>query len=81
MPDHLHALMSFPSAEEIQKCWRDWKRFTAKQTGAIWQRDFFEHRIRNDENWELKAGYIRENPVRKGLIARAEDWRWQYSGT
>ena len=77
MPDHIHALISFPNVEAIQACWRDWKRYTAKTSAAIWQRDIFEHRIRNDENWLLKAAYIRENPVRKKLVARADDWRWK----
>ncbi len=76
MPVHLHALISFPSAGAISAGWRNWKRYTAKGTGIVWRRDFFEHRIRSDESWELKARYIRENPVRKGLVAEAGQWPW-----
>jgi REP element-mobilizing transposase RayT len=76
MPDHTHALLSFPRAESIRGTMRDWKRYTARHLGIAWQRDFFEHRVRNGESLELKAAYIRENPVRKGLVARAEDWPW-----
>lgn len=78
MPDHLHALAAFPSIEEMRNVWRDWKRFTAKVARVEWQRDFFEHRLRNEESWEEKAAYIRANPVRKGLVTRPEDWRWVY---
>jgi hypothetical protein len=39
-----------------------------------WQDDFFEHRLRNDESARQKADYILANPVRKGLVSRAEDW-------
>ncbi|MSU48885.1 MAG: hypothetical protein EXS37_07330 [Opitutus sp.] len=76
MPDHAHALLAFPAGESMLKVVRDWKRFTSRQTQIAWQRDFFDHRIRNDENWELKAAYIRENPVRKGLVVAASDWPW-----
>ena len=32
---------------------------------------------RNDESYAGKWGYVRENPVRKGLAARWEDWPYQ----
>ena len=81
MPDHLHALIVFPSAESIKSCWRDWKRFTAKNADVVWQRDFFEHRIRNDENWQEKSDYIRANPVRQGLVSDATLWPWIFENT
>jgi REP element-mobilizing transposase RayT len=80
MPDHVHALVAFPSSGAMASCWRDWKRYTAKTPGVCWQRDFFDHRIRNDDSWELKADYIRQNPVRNGLVARAADWPWVFAG-
>ena len=51
-----------------------WKGYIAKQFNIIWQRDFFDHRLRNEENVEAKAFYIRNNPVRAGLIKQSEDW-------
>ena len=78
MPDHLHALISFPGEVAIRECWRNWKRFTARSAGVKWQRDFFEHRIRSDESWEEKAAYIRENPVRQGLVSEANSWPWVF---
>ncbi|HUK83483.1 MAG TPA: transposase [Verrucomicrobiae bacterium] len=41
MPDHLHALLSFPSAGDMEKVVRAWKHYTATQLGIRWQRDFF----------------------------------------
>ncbi|MCC6415765.1 MAG: transposase [Opitutaceae bacterium] len=78
MPDHLHALISFPGDVAIRECWRGWKRYTAKVSGVEWQRDFFEHRIRSDESWEEKAAYIRENPIRQGLVSEAKSWPWVF---
>jgi putative transposase len=76
MPDHLHALMSFPSDERMDKVLRDWKRFIAKQTGVVWQDGFFDHRLRNEESFKEKAHYIRTNPVREDLVAEPEAWKY-----
>jgi len=74
MPDHLHALISCPREEDPVKTVAAWKRFTARVAGVVWQRGFFDHRLRNDESLEEKAHYIRMNPVRKNLVTRPEDW-------
>ena len=79
MPDHLHALISFPpSGKPVKLIVRKWKEWTAKTVGINWQRDFFEHRLRREESRREKADYILQNPVRKKLAARAEDWRFVY---
>ncbi len=79
MPDHLHALISFPpSNKTIQGVISKWKEWTAKEIGIGWQRDFFEHRLRHDESRRQKADYILENPVRKQFVARPEEWPFVY---
>ena len=55
-----------------------WKEWTAKTLDLVWQRDFFEHRLRNDESRSQKADYILANPVRKQLVERPEDWAFVY---
>jgi hypothetical protein len=57
-----------------------WKEWTAKELGIVWQRDFFEHRLRHDESRREKADYILQNPVRKKLVERPEDWPFVYFG-
>ena len=57
-----------------------WKEWTAKEIGIGWQDDFFEHRLRHDESRRQKTDYILENPVRKHLVARPEDWLFVYFG-
>ena len=77
MPDHLHALLSFPlSQNQIQRTMSSWKSWTAKQCGIQWQRDFFEHRLRGTEAIAEKSLYIRNNPVRAGLADSVELWPW-----
>ena len=79
MPDHLHTLVTMAPDRELVSTIRLWKAYLAKYSGIHWQRDFFEHRIRNDQAWEEKARYIRANPVRAGLIGEGEPWpyRWE----
>jgi len=79
MPDHVHALISFPpSGKPLKSIISKWKEWTAKQLGIVWQRDFFEHRLRREESRHEKADYILNNPVRKGLVTNAEDWPYVY---
>jgi putative transposase len=74
MPDHLHALVSFPKAESMQQVIRSWKHFLSRRHRLNWQRDYFDHRLRSDESHEEKAEYIRQNPVRAGLVSSPELW-------
>lgn len=38
------------------------------------QAGVFHHRLRDGESYAQKWQYVRENPVRAGLVERAEDW-------
>jgi putative transposase len=77
MPDHLH-LFCAPcdlkfTIERWIGFWKD--RFAKTHPGAgIFQTGGFHHRLRDGENYSQKWQYVRENPVRAGLVARPEDW-------
>ncbi len=76
MPDHLHALISFPweKGTGMNQVLADWKRYVSNRLGVSWQRDFFDHRIRSLEDHQTTWFYIRENPVRAGLVDSYEKW-------
>lgn len=78
MPDHVHMLIRMSEAAELRHAITQWKRWTARQGGFLWQRDFFDHRLRSEESEHEKADYILQNPVRAKLCADPEDWphRW-----
>jgi putative transposase len=81
MPDHIHALLSFPpSGKRLSSVIRKWKEWTSKDLGIHWQRDYFEHRMRNDESRRQKADYILQNPHRRNLVGRDETWPYVYFG-
>ena len=76
MPDHLHALISFPwdKNQGMNRVIENWKRYTATQLGISWQRDYFDHRIRSEQDHQSTWFYIRENPVRAGRVASFDQW-------
>jgi REP element-mobilizing transposase RayT len=77
MPDHLHGLFGFPGSKPMTKTIAAFKSWLAKQCDIRWQRDFFDHRLRNIESASEKAKYIRMNPVRAGLVTHPEEWPYQ----
>jgi REP element-mobilizing transposase RayT len=77
MPDHLHALIAPAPDKQLRTLIADWKRFVTSRTGVVWQKNFFDHRLRSGESWEEKAAYIRANPLRAGLIAQNDPWEFQ----
>jgi putative transposase len=48
----------------------------SKRERGIWQRRFWEHTIRDDEDLVRHINYIHFNPVKHGLVTRLADWRW-----
>jgi putative transposase len=79
MPDHLHALLSFPPNESMSSVISDWKRFHARKHQVAWQEGYFDHRLRDDERGKqlsMKIDYIRENSVAARLCERSQDWPW-----
>ena len=72
------------TAETLSRFMERWKEWTAKRlardlgvTAPGWQAGVFDHLLRSDESYAEKWLYVRENPVRAGLVARAEDWPYQ----
>jgi REP element-mobilizing transposase RayT len=77
MPDHLHLLVS-PKNGNIVDFIRRWKSYTANLLnksgwdGPCWQRGFYDHALRKDEDIRTTTEYIVHNPVRKHIT---KHWR------
>jgi putative transposase len=82
MPDHLHLFCAPRDLRFTIEQWvRYWKReFTLRHVDQNWewQRSSFHHRQRTSQEYQNKWQYVRENPIRKGLVADPDDW--PYSG-
>jgi putative transposase len=89
LPEHLHIVMTLPEGDaDYTNRWRLIKRrFTdaVMKSGtsiarhrngelALWQRRFWEHTIRDEEDFDRHVDYIHFNPVKHGLVSRVSDW-------
>ena len=87
MPDHVHMLVegNHPAADfrEFVRIFKQRSSFAWKQRNraALWQRSYFEHVLRDDEDTIGVAKYILENPVRGNLVERPEDYAFLGSMT
>ena len=80
MPDHAHLLLSASETKGIIEFVREVKSRSTKLAwqhgyrGAIWQRSFYDHFLRRDEDCLVVARYIVDNPVRKGIVEHWGDY-------
>ena len=83
MPDHLHLALS-PSSDSgtVSTILQGLKSFTTQIAwgygikGKLWQRSFYDHIARKDEDLIKICQYILDNPVRKGLVVSANQWKY-----
>ena len=52
------------------------RRSQPTRQGGVWMREYWDRYIRDEAHFEAVVRYIHENPVKAGLVAKAEDWRW-----
>ena len=81
MPDHIH-IFAAATADAIgfENWCRYWKsQFSKHHRNSLhrWQEDHWDTRIQGRQQYEEKWHYVRDNPVRAGLVGRAEDWPYQ----
>jgi|ERR1700682_3995120 len=80
MPDHIHLFVRGDGDFSLSRWIAGLKRAISnalKVRGTFWQPGFFDHILRSDESYSAKWNYVHENPVRAGLVANADDWRFQ----
>ena len=68
---------------DLSDLMRAFGRFTARslnrlqgRSGALWQKGFYEHQLRDDDSRDRHLRYLAENPVRKGYVTGWHDWPW-----
>ena len=87
MPDHVHVILKpvvrDGGAELLWRILQSLKAWTARRinettgrSGPVWQHESYDHIIRNQADYEGKAGYIFQNPCAKGLISDPAEWPW-----
>jgi putative transposase len=90
LPDHLHAVWTLPGGDrDFSTRWRLIKSTfsrnfaagepvsasrAAKGERGIWQRRYWEHTIRDEDDFERHIDYVHINPVKHGFVTRVRDW-------
>jgi len=79
MPNHVHVVVRLFPGQNLACVVHSWKSFTAKQAnrilqirGAFWQKEYYDHLIRDQGEFERAVQYVAHNPVRAGL----QNWPW-----
>jgi len=88
MPDHVH-LVAAPGvgpdgfSEGLGDILKSIKGASSREAnllmgrrGTLWLDESFDHELRRDESVQEKCDYVRQNPVRAGLVDRPEDYPW-----
>lgn len=88
MPEHVHLLLTplrdldgrLFSVVEILQAIKGASAHSVNRAlarhGPVWQEESFDHVLRSDESFDEKLEYIRQNPVRRGLVTKPEDYPW-----
>ena len=83
MPDHIHCIWKLPDGDtNYSTRWRliksfftrKWKKEFSTQQKSIWQDRYWEHLIRNENDFQNHFHYIHYNPVKHGFVFDPEDW-------
>ena len=81
MPDHIHFFCAPRDLSvSLKRSWmKYWKslvslRWPRPAEQPIWQLDFWDTQLRRGEKYDEKWDYVWRNPIRKGFVAKPEDW-------
>ena len=88
LPDHWHGIIYPRYPLTISKVLKSIKLTSTSginrlrgETGELWQGRFFDHALRTVQKYHEGVHYIHQNPVRRGLVERPEEWRWSSMGS
>jgi len=82
MPDHLHLLIRDLDVVAFVRRFKGALTPLARRrqpTCRLWQRSFYDHALRSEEDMHRVAAYVWENPVRAEMAASPADYRWSGS--
>lgn len=81
MPEHVHLLISEPERSELCVVMQMFKQITSRKLRKpdlprFWQVRYYDFPVWSERKRVEKLRYIHRNPVKRGLVARPEEWRW-----
>ena len=83
MPNHVHAIVWPMPDYTLSNILHSWKSFTSKaankllgRTGEFWQKESFDHWIRDDAEHARLVAYVENNSVKARRATAPENWKW-----
>jgi REP element-mobilizing transposase RayT len=82
MDNHVHMLIAPSVGRRLSDIIRDWKVWTSRRNRSkpagepLWERRFDDNRIDTSRELREVLEYIHDNPVRAGVVGRAEEYPW-----
>lgn len=89
LPEHMHAVWTLPAGDsDYSSRWRSIKGYFSREVAKVrgqpspnkkgeysfWQRRFWEHTIRDADDFSRHVDYVHYNPVKHGHVQRVYDW-------
>jgi len=83
MPEHIHMLVTEPPTVKLSVAMKSLKLSVSKllPEKPFWLPRYFDVNIYSEKYWLNAIHYIHRNPVKRGLVAKPEDWRWSSAQT
>jgi REP element-mobilizing transposase RayT len=79
MPNHVHVVLRLFPGQTLPEVVHSWKSFSSKKVNQLlhsistfWQKEYYDHLIRDQAELERAIQYVAENPVKAGL----QNWQW-----
>jgi putative transposase len=82
MPEHVHLLVTEPERGGLALALQMLKQTVSRRVKVkvrgrpFWQARYYDFNVWSEGKWLEKLRYIHDNPVKRGLVQRAEDWQW-----
>jgi putative transposase len=81
MPNHFHLLITPEQAlERAVQLIKGGFSFRIKKElgfgGEVWQSSYYDHRVRDEEEYSRIRTYIQENPVRAGMVSSPMEYAY-----
>ncbi|GBE29838.1 transposase IS200 like protein [bacterium BMS3Bbin04] len=77
MPDHQHVVVkqgTISFSKTVGAVKRELNKILSPKGKSIWQERYWEHMIKNDDDYRLHVDYIHWNPVKHGHVNSSDDW-------
>ena len=92
MPDHLHMIIKVDNINDYPKIIYSMKYYFSKYINVekislseskikkgekgVWQRRYWEHTIRNEQDFYRHLDYIHYNPIKHNLVKSSKDYKY-----